>query len=170
MIRLEQPHIRFKESFLKAMDEFLAEGRWQEFDENFIRQHFSDFVQEYIDHSKGRKIPMGYVPHTMYWIIDSNDQYVGQIDLRHKINAALRCYGGHIGYEIRPSERKKGYGKMALKEVLIKAKKLELNKVLVTCDSDNIASRKIIETNKGILNDEREQKDGTHTLCFWIEL
>ncbi|WP_208919150.1 GNAT family N-acetyltransferase [Paenibacillus uliginis] len=62
-------------------------------------------------------------------------------------------HGGHIGFVIRPSERSKGYGKLLLKELLDKAKEKQISEVLLTCDEDNAASRRIIESNGGRLKD-----------------
>jgi predicted acetyltransferase len=78
------------------------------------------------------------VPQTIYWLY-LNDRPVGYGKLRHDLNEKLLESGGHIGYIIRPSERNKGYGTILLKELLIKARKLEIDKVLLTCDEENLS-------------------------------
>jgi len=88
----------------------------------------------------------------LYRLLD--DKIIGSIQIRHSLNEDLKSYGGHIGYSISPLERKKGYGTLMLSLVLEKAKTLGINKVLITCDKDNIASRKIIITNGRILENE----------------
>lgn len=89
---------------------------------------------------------------TNFWII-ANNEYVGRMSIRHELNEWLRNYGGHIGYEIKKSARKKGYATKALKLALIYCKtSLSLNEVLLTCDDDNIASIKTIEKNNGTLS------------------
>jgi predicted acetyltransferase len=81
----------------------------------------------------------------------SDGKLVGRSDLRHRLNPALEIIGGHIGYDVRPSERRKGFGTLILKLIMEKARKIGLSEVLVTCDTDNIASAKIIEKNGGKL-------------------
>ena len=169
MPKLVLPHIDYKDSFLKALGEFQNEGLWLDLDQDFLTHSFEDFVEEFQMHSKGRRLPLGYVPHTTFWILNDNDEFAGQIDLRHRINEALRKYGGHIGYEISPSNRQKGLATFALDEVLKRAKNMGLEKVLITCDNDNIASQKLIKNVGGILKEEISQF-GIITQCYWVEL
>jgi predicted acetyltransferase len=68
-------------------------------------------------------------------------------------------FGGHIGFEVRPSRRRMGYGTEALRLVLPRAFSLELEQVLITCGSDNIGSRRIIESNGGLFDDEILEPD-----------
>lgn len=91
--------------------------------------------------------------------------------MRLKLNQYLTSIGGHIGYSINPTERKKGYGKQMLKQALIEAKKQGLEKVLLTCDSDNQGSRKIIESNRGILEETIFNEERAKTINrYWIYL
>jgi predicted acetyltransferase len=77
--------------------------------------------------------------------------------------------GGHIGYEIRPTQRKRGYGKLILRLALQEARALGIDRALLTCDCTNAASRRIIEANGGMLEDELQQGDGKPSkLRFWI--
>lgn len=100
-------------------------------------------------------IPKDRVPASTYFFIRISDgKIIGMINLRHKLNEFLQNEGGHIGYSIRPTERKKGYGTLMLKLGLDKCKELSLDKVLITCDKSNIASAKVIQNNKGILENE----------------
>lgn len=100
-------------------------------------------------------IPEDRVPaNTYFFVRTSDDKILGMINIRHKLNEFLLNEGGHIGYSIRPTERKKGYGTLMLKLGLEKCKELKLNKVLITCDKSNIASAKVIQNNNGILENE----------------
>lgn len=100
-------------------------------------------------------IPEERVPaNTFFLIRTSDDKIIGMINIRHKLNEFLQNEGGHIGYSIRPRERKKGYGTLMLKLGLEKCQELDLNKVLITCDKSNIASAKVIQNNNGILENE----------------
>jgi predicted acetyltransferase len=85
------------------------------------------------------------------------------------LNEDLLNIGGNITYEIRPSERRKGYGKKMLELALIEAKERGLDKVLITCDEDNIASKKIIEANGGV-QDTPFFKEGMRAtkLRYWV--
>ena len=84
---------------------------------------------------------------------DDKDYFIGEISIRHNLNAALEKYGGHIGYGIRFSEWNKGFGTLMLKLALIEAKKIGLSKVLVTCDDSNAASARVMEKNGFVLGD-----------------
>jgi len=87
------------------------------------------------------------------------------------LTSELERLHGHTGYEIRPSQRGRGYGTAILKLALPKAKEIGLNRVLLTCDETNIASRKIIEKNGGVLETKEENPaTGVDKLRFWISL
>lgn len=94
------------------------------------------------------------------------DSYpVGIGKLRHALNDQLRKSGGHIGYCIRPSERGKGYGTILLAELLKRAAGMGLEEVMLTCEQNNVTSRKVIEANKGKLNAIEDGKCN-----YWINL
>jgi len=100
--------------------------------------------------------PDGFVPaHTLFLVEDNK--------------RILLNYGGHIGYGIRPSERKKGYASLMLSLALSKAKELGINKALITCDKDNLGSARTIMKNGGVLENEVVEGDKI-TQRYWIEL
>src|SRR3989338_7171193 len=104
----------------------------------------------------------------MYWLID-NDEVIGRVQIRHVLNDYLLNYGGHIGYYIKPSKRRMGYGRKILKLSLIEAKKIGLKKVLLTCDEGNIGSQKIIESYGGVLkNIIKQTSDKPLTRRYWV--
>ena len=108
-------------------------------------------------------------PATTYWLVD-NGEYIGGVSIRHELNEHLKNIGGHIGYDIRPSKRQQGYGTNVLALALPKAKELGISRVLVTCNVTNTASRKIIEKNGGVLeNQVPDPETGIDKLRFWIE-
>lgn len=131
---------------------------------NITFEQFHEYLNRNINFSEGIGLDEKYVPQTIYWLI-VNDKPVGIGKLRHYLNDNLKIVGGHIGYSIRPSERKNGYGNLILKEILKEAQKMNINEVLLTCDDINIPSRKVIEKNNGVLE---SMENGE---CkYWIKL
>lgn len=106
---------------------------------------------------------------TFFTVRKSDQKIIGSIQLRHSLTEDLRKYGGHIGYAIRPSERRKGYGKQQLSLVLEVARELEIPRVMVSCDSDNIASARTIMACGGVLTEEMEVR-GVMQQTYWIDL
>ena len=109
------------------------------------------------------------VPATVYFAIH-NGKIVGTIQIRHYLNETLLIRGGHIGYGVRPSERRKGYATKMLKLALDECKKLNITKALVTCDKNNIASSKTIQKCGGVLENEFIDDGGGITLRYWIKI
>lgn len=100
--------------------------------------------------SRPETCPPDWMVATQLVCVRENDgRIVGMIDIRHRLNDHLRLYGGHIGYSVRPDERRKGYAKRMLALALPEAKKRGIDRVLVTCDDDNEGSRRTIEANGG---------------------
>lgn len=111
----------------------------------------------------------GKVPDSTYFCIDTDrDIIVGDVNIRHYLNESLIITGGHIGDGIRPSERRKGYATEMIRLALIECRKLGIDRVLMTCDKDNIGSAKSIINNGGILENELI-KDGVIKQRYWIE-
>lgn len=100
-------------------------------------------------------------PSSIYWILNDNKILVGTIDLRHNYKDTL----GNISYYIFPKYRNRGYASEALKLALDKYKKNNINKVMVSCLSDNLYSQKIIEKNGGILQEEKN-----NIRKYWIDI
>ena len=116
------------------------------------------------------RIKPEWSPQTTYGVFD-NDKLVGAFNIRHKLKEELINHGGNIGYQIRPIERRKGYGTKILYLALEKAKELDIKKVLVTCRIENIASSKVIENNGGVYENDYyyEAKNRTYKR-YWIDL
>lgn len=114
---------------------------------------FTQFVQSMRDAEQGIGLPPGWVPCTTFWIVSSSepDEVLGSLALRHNLdNDFLAEYGGHIGYGVRPSARRRGVAAAALQASLPHARALGLERVMVTCDDDNDASRRTIEGGGGV--------------------
>ena len=107
--------------------------------------------------------------HATYWWIVEDDTYLGAINLRHRLNETLLHAGGHIGYGLRPSARGRHLAFWAVGEVLPVARAKGLDRVLVTCHDDNLASARTIERSGGILENVAETEYGL-TRRYWIAL
>lgn len=115
-------------------------------------------------------LPKGFVMDSNYLCFRQADQaLVGIINIRHTLNDALMEHGGHIGYVIHPNYRGRGYGKEQLRLALALCPELGINKVLITCDEKNLASRATILANGGVYEDTRLDPDGLPTQRYWID-
>ncbi|HMA36578.1 MAG TPA: GNAT family N-acetyltransferase [Chloroflexia bacterium] len=170
VLLLTPPAEEYQASFLQAVGEFQAENRYTEYDAATLAADFGSFVRQLRDRVDRTRLPPGRVPETVFWLIDGVE-FIGRVSLRHELNSWLSRYGGHIGYEIRPTKRRQGYGTAALRLVLPEARALGLTRALITCDADNIGSRRIIEANGGQF-ENAVALDGTPVkrLRYWIDL
>ncbi|CAM4132900.1 GNAT family N-acetyltransferase [Vibrio agarivorans] len=115
------------------------------------RTDFTTYVQRLTDESQGRNLRVGYVPCSHFWLVDTQQNILGAIRVRHNIdNEFLALEAGHIGYDIAPSYRGRGHGKHMLELARPQAKQLGIGRALITADEHNWASRKVIEANGGV--------------------
>lgn len=113
-------------------------------------EDFRNSLPRYVEMSQGINLPEGYVAQTIYWLY-VNEKPVAYGKLRHRLNEHLLMHGGHVGYSVRPTERGKGYGKLILAEIIKEARKMGIDRLLLTCDDTNTRSRNVIESNNGKL-------------------
>lgn len=189
MIRLEPPNARYQASFLLGAAEFAAENQSDltyapglGYGGMRLERHFEHFVRDLIALGSGRSSAGRYYADHVLWLLDDSE-YVGQVSIRPELATGfLITYGGHVGYSIRPSRRGRGYGKRILRLSLPVARQLGLRRVLVTCNADNHASRRIIEANGGRMEialrmspqalalEKRDPNERLDKLRFWIDL
>ncbi|MDF1617979.1 GNAT family N-acetyltransferase [Petrocella sp. FN5] len=147
-IKLTKPSLLYQSTFLDFVKDVKESG--YESYTHYVKaeKNFSEFMNELIDMSEGVNIKKGWAPCSSYWLIDNNEEVIGVIRIRHRVDNDSLEMAGHIGYEIKSSKRKKGYGQRLLELGLMEARKIGLQKVLITCDEDNVASKRMIEKCK----------------------
>ena len=172
MAELVRPDVRYRQSFVEAMVEFADEGRTG--DHSMVGDDilsfsatwgspagFASYVDRLIlDATEPRKAD--FVEATSFFWVEG-EEYLGRIAVRHHLNAWLREVGGHIGYDVRRSARRRGHATAMLRAVLPFCRDLGIEQALVTCDTDNVGSQRVIEKCGGVLEDERVGK-----LRYWI--
>lgn len=172
MTELVRPDVRLHESWAAAVAEFAADGTTMHgsglWDFNPLDTTL-DGCRTVVRHllaqgDPATPMPEGRVPCSYYWVVDGRD-FVGYVALRHELTPWLLEEGGHIGYSIRPSRRRRGHATRALSGAVERAAELGLERVLVTCDDDNVASRRTIERNGGVYEDTRNRKRR-----YWIAM
>ena len=94
--------------------------------------------------------PEGFVPATMLWAVDG-DRWLGRVSVRHELNDHLIRFGGHIGYAVRPSVRRRGIATTLLRVGLGMLNGIGVGEALILCAEDNEGSRRVIETAGGKL-------------------
>ncbi len=116
--------------------------------------------------------PADLVPATQFMLVRKADNKVlGFLQVRHEFNDYLSKFGGHIGYSVRPCERRKGYAKQMLHMALPYCREIGLDKLLITCIDGNVGSEKTILANGGVYESTVYEPNGKEYLKrFWIEL
>jgi len=169
-----EPDVGFRASFLAAIAEFEAKGLSESATASWRDQWgevwstdagFAKFAAAL----RADALPQtpradDWVPCTTLWWVEG-DAYLGRLSIRHYLKGWLVEYGGHIGYDVRPSARRQGHATAMLRAALPIAAQLGIDRVLVSCDEDNVASRRVIESNGGLPDGVRQGK-----LRFWIDL
>jgi len=125
---------------------------------------FSDWIMSQVYRANAINLQDNQVPKISYWIESEDKELIGFLKIRTRLTPSLLEQGGHIGYFISPDYQGKGYGTQALTQGLKKAHLKGIDLVLVTCDADNLGSKRVIEKNGGLLC-----PTSTDTkLKFWI--
>ena len=185
-MQLVDPHPRLQRSFLEALDELTAAGEelyarlpsWPaegdfpglEVTRSSLRDAgaFADYCAFLLaQRQDAAPRPRAYVAATELWLAEGPDlaDYLGRISLRHELTEALHEWGGHIGYVVRPSARRRGHASAALAGMLEVCRDRGIDPVLVTCDVDNTGSRRVIEGAGGRYEDTRVGKRR-----YWVHL
>ncbi len=164
MARLIAPDVSYYSSWLEGSVEFDGAHRDGGGGEDWPLEQLRDLpsFRRFVDTLVNDALPEsprkpGYVPCTYLWIVEG-DTFLGSLAIRHELNDYLLNEGGHIGYSVRPSARRRGHAAKALAAALPVACELGIRRVLITCDEDNVGSRATIEKNGGMYEDTRNGK------------
>lgn len=171
-LRLVRPHAGLEPAFWALVADFERAGdtRLQQ-DAMLARRSFAQLLRHFTDAEEGMGLPDGIVPEATYWLVRADTLIVGITTLRLRLTPALEDVGGHIGYVIAPSERRKKYGTAILAQMLLVAHQRGFARVLLTCDTSNVASARIIEHNGGILVTRGfSERRGAEVARYWITL
>lgn len=170
--RLVRPSAEYRDSYRSFYEEWKRTG--EEFVPWVVERDPADFAAMleflYDQDSEEKLDDDKWVPHSTYWLIDGRREVVGVTNIRHRLNEKLRNSGGHIGYGIKPSARRRGYASALLALALRKTAELGLERILLVCDRGNIGSERTILKNGGRFESEFTEADGTVVKRFWIEL
>lgn len=183
-LRLERPHLRYQSSLVAALASLIMPGnsptaaawnlpvvtnptaRWCGGQPACTTWTTARGFVHYLSTRADEQtcLTLGRVPATEWWITEG-EQVVGFISLRHRLNQRLLAEGGHIGYSVRPSAQRRGIATWALGQALQRARQVGVERALMTCDEDNLASATVIEANGGTLDNTLHGKRR-----YWITL
>jgi len=175
--KLAAPATRYAGSYVAALREGFYRGVQPVVTARQIRAIEADFarhVARITEQSGTLQLPNGEVapkvPFSLRWLVEG-EEFIGEVSLRHQLNPWLLQEGGHIGYGIRPSRRRQGYGRRILALALEECRSLGLERVLVTALAGNLGSVRIIEANGGTFENEIDAPSGDGRLRrYWITL
>lgn len=172
MIKLEKPSIELELSFINMINDYKINNEKKYTSEYFTRKfNFKEYLKDKENAEKGVELSEGCVPTTEWWLVNEDREIIGTVRLRHRLGEDNKHEGGHIGYDISPRFRRRGFGTKILELALGEAKKFGLEKVLITCDADNIGSMKIIISNNGIFEKEAiSTHSGKKFHRYWITI
>ena len=171
-LELIEPTADFKDDYLAMLAELAGINAMSYTDHyKMAKRDFTAYLRRLRDDARGMNIAPERVPQSTFWLLKDRQRIVGEIRIRHRLNAFLEHHGGHIGYAIRPSDWRKGYGKRQLALALPRARQICLTRVMLTCDVENVASARIIEANGGKLESQGVSRvTGKRIARYWIEL
>ncbi|MCK5827830.1 GNAT family N-acetyltransferase [Candidatus Bipolaricaulota bacterium] len=139
---------------------FLPDAEWS----------FAETVVGFAKQSRGEGLPEGWVPGTTRFLVHDG-RILGVFNLRHRLTEFLCQFGGHIGYSVRPSERRKGHGTRLLRAAIEIAQGMDIERVLLTCYPENVASVGAIKKCGGVFEDQFYYGPAEHDVCrYWIPI
>jgi len=170
-LKLVLPTPEYKEKLMNYKREFIENGDSMDGTAGLRNtETFEEWYSAFCDNLSEETVRDGIVPATTYMAVSTNDgRLIGMIDVRHRLNDYLQNFGGNIGYSVRKSERQQRYATEMLALALTECANLNIKKVLITCDKNNVSSAKTIINNDGKLENEIAEGNGI-TQRYWITL
>lgn len=172
-LRLMEPTIEYEEQIFSYRKEFLKNGDSMDGTSNLRKyQNVKEWIRGVILAKSKETCAADRVPGTQYLCVRINDnRLVGMIDIRSELNDFCYKYAGHIGYSIRKTERNKGYAGKQLELAIEICRQQALERILITCAKENIASARTIIKNGGVLENEIfDPNDNTITQRYWVDV
>ncbi|MFP4313584.1 MAG: GNAT family N-acetyltransferase [Alphaproteobacteria bacterium] len=173
--KLVKPDISYHKSYLEALKEFQAEGRYTFLDAEALKDknNFRDFIADVNAGKKHLHKPyddwVEPVQETVLWLV-KDDEFIGTFNIRHRLNWHLEKWGGHLNFVIRPSMRGKGFGKKILRKGMPFVCYLGIDRALMTIDPKNEAAKKIAEHCGAKLEDITSKTDKFPARCrYWLD-
>lgn len=159
-------------AYLDMVSEFEAAGEgYPSNDAALAHRDFAAFVDDLRNESLGIGLPPGVVPQTTYVLLDHVGRALGELRLLTRLTRSFERHNGHIGYNVRPRERGKGYATRMLALAIEKARELGVERLMLTVERENPASVRVIEKNGGILEHTGVvQESGERVAVYWIAL
>lgn len=169
-LRLIKPTIKLKNEYLDMLEDWKKAGEklvpWVL---SFDPSNFPAMLEKLEHMSLGIGLNENQVESSTYWLVNDENRVLGATNIRHRLNESLLKKGGHIGYGIRPSERRKGYATEILRLAMEIAREKGMKRALVTCDAENLGSARTILKNGGVLETEIIE-NGVSCQRYWIDL
>lgn len=150
-MKLIEANVIYRDAFLDMAREYVKSKNPRESKYTKALSDFMGYIEKIERYKDIKNLPEGRAPGMEFWLLDDFGRILGTSRLRFYLVPQLENEGGHIGYDVRPSERNLGYGTEILRLTLEKAKARNITPILVTCDEDNVASIRVIEKNGGRL-------------------
>lgn len=172
-LELQLPSERHRQRAAEFKQEFFDAGeRVINGSALFDQMHYDAWLANTVRNSDPKTVQDDWVVASTFFAVRASDnRIIGMIDVRRSLDSDfLANYGGHIGYAVRPSERRKGYATQMLQLALSYAKTIGLAKVMLGCYSDNAASVKTIKRCGGVLAESKPYLDGKPMQIYWIRL
>lgn len=170
-LTMTEPSGALCQAFMRMVEDYRDND--PEVGDYYIKEigNFDSYIQKLKNESAGINLPPGYVPQTTFWFMTPAGDIGGISRLRHYLNDFLHTVGGHIGYDVPPGHRGKGYASDILQQTLLRAKAMGITRVLLTADQDNVASTRTVEKNGGVISSTNNDPiTGKLQNLYWLDL
>ncbi len=169
---LIEPTQTYETSFYQMVNDYKNNGE-TEFPKYFnpSTDTFIDYLKRMTEFKEGINLKPGHVKTVTYWLVNQEQEILGVIRYREELTAQTFIDGGNIGYDVPPSKRNNGYATIMVQKLLEILKEKGKEKVLVTCEHDNVPSIHVVLKNNGAFEDEKiSPSSGQNIKRYWIYL